>query len=289
MRVFALAAVAAVLVCAAPVAAQTAASQPRTMPWRSLLSWQPKQGPLTYVRGDLALTITASDAAGPEEQVALLTIRRPGMAPVTLRGEPGLGWRFGIGQLDTRENAPAVLLESFTGGAHCCSVIDVAVPEQHAYRVVRLTHRGVDGKTSHMFDAELDEFPIDLSGDGIADFVLTDDAFLYRFSSYAGSMPPPLVLNILGGRTVDVSKAPGLRPLFAMKMAKARAYCSAPASEGNERNGACAGYVADAARIGQFDSAWKVMLAHYDRSSTWNKKPFPADLKAFLRANGYIH
>lgn len=288
MRVLALAAVAAVLACTLSVAAQPDASQPKQMPWRSLLDWRPTQAPVTYVRGDLQLTVTASEADRPEDRVAVLTIRRPGMAPIKLRGEPGIRWRFGIGAVDAREKRPAVLLQSFTGGAHCCSVIDVAVPEGAAYRVVRLTHRGVNGKPSQMFDAVLDEFPIDLSGDGIADFVLTDDAFLYRFSSYAGSVPPPLVLNIVGGRTVDVSKAPGLRPLFATKMAEARAYCTAPASDGNERNGACAGYVADAARIGQFDTAWKVMLAHYDRRSSWNKKPFPADLRDFLRSHGYI-
>ena len=288
MRVLALAAIAAVLACVSSASAQPTSSEPLRMPWRSLLEWQPKQGTVIYANDDLQLTVSASAAATPDEQVAVITVRRPGMAPITLRGEPGIGWRFGIGRVDAKVRAPAVLLQSFTGGAHCCSVIDVAVPEGAAYRVVRLTHRGVDGKTSHMFDAALDEFPIDLTGDGIADFVLTDDAFLYRFSSYAGSVPPPLVLNIAGGRTVDVSKAPGLRPLFAMKMAEARAYCAAPSWERNERNGACAGYVADAARIGQFDTAWKVMLAHYDRQSSWNKKPFPADLRDFLRSHGYI-
>jgi hypothetical protein len=288
MRVLTLAAIAAVFACVASASAQPTTPEPRNLPWRSLLAWQPKQGTVTYRNDDLQLTVSASDAASPDERVPIVTVRRTGMAPVTLRGEPGTGWRFGIGRVDAKVRAPAVLLESFTGGAHCCSVIDVAVPDAAAYRVVRLSHRGVDGKTSHMFDAVLDEFPIDLSGDGIADFVLTDDAFLYRFSSYAGSMPPPLVLNIVGTRTVDVSKAPGLRPLFALKMAKARAYCASPAWDGNERNGACAGYVADAARIGQFDTAWKQMLAHYDSRSTWNKKPFPADLRDFLRRQGYI-
>lgn len=288
MRVLALAAFAAVLACVSPVSAQPAVAKPKAMPWRSLIEWQPKQGPVTYASDDLRLTVTASEAANPDERFAIVTLTRPGMAPVMLRGEPGIGWRFGIGRVDAKVKAPAVLLESFTGGAHCCSVIDVAVPEGKSYRVVRLTHRGVDGKPSDMFDAALDEFPIDLSGDGIADFVLTDDAFLYRFSSYAGSMPPPLVLNIRAGRTVDVSKAPGLRPLVLMQMAEARAYCTAPASLDSERNGACAGYVADAARAGQFAAAWRVMLAHYDRDSTWNRAPFPADLKAFLRERGYI-
>ncbi|WP_152997720.1 hypothetical protein ACNFJ7_11635 [Sphingomonas sp. HT-1] len=288
MRALVLALLAAVVVSVSPAAARPKASEPQAMPWRSLLEWRPKDGVVSYASGALRLTITPSDAGQPEDRVPVVTITRTGMAPVTLRGAPGLAWQFGIGQVDARVKAPAVLLQSFTGGAHCCSVIEVAVPMGKAYRAVRLRHRGVDGRISDMFDAVLDAFPIDLSGDGIADFVLTDDAFLYRFSSYAGSMPPPLVLNIRGGRTVDVSKAPGMRPLFLMKMAEARAYCTAPASQDSERNGACAGYVANAARTGQFATAWKLMLAHYDRSATWDRKPFPADLKALLRKNGYI-
>lgn len=288
MRVPFLAAFAAALACVSPVSAQAAPPEPQTLPWGGLVDWRAEQGTVLYAAGDLQISATSSDAADPEDRVVILTVQSPGMAPVTLRGAPGGLWRFGIGRVDLRVKTPAVLLESFTGGAHCCSVIDVAVPKGATYQVVRLTHRDSDGTVRQMFDAELDRFPIDLSGDGIADFVLTDDAFLYRFSSYAGSVAPPIVLNIVKGRTVDVSKAPGLRPLFAYKMSQARSDCIGPDWVASERNGACAGYVANAARIGQFGAAWKRMMMRYDRRSTWNKASFPADLRDFLRAHGYI-
>lgn len=288
MRIFAVVAFAAILACASSLAAQTTAAEPDMMPWGILLDWRPDQGTVRYEAEDVQISIAPSDAANPEDRVAILTVRSPGQTPVTLRGAPGTLWRFGIGRVDMRVKTPAVLLETFTGGAHCCSVIDVAVPTGAAYRVVRLTRRDRDGTVRKMFDAELDRFPIDLSGDGIADFVLTDDAFLYRFSSYAGSVAPPIVLNIVNGRAVDVSGTPGLRPLFAYEMSKARSYCIGPKWHTDERNGACAGYVANAARIGQFDAAWKRMMARYDRSSTWNDKAFPSDLRDFLRQHGYI-
>jgi hypothetical protein len=39
--------------------------------------------------------------------------------------------------------------------------------------------------------------------------------------------------------------------------------------ETNHNNGACAAFAATAARLGQLDSAWKVVLASYDRGSSW--------------------
>jgi hypothetical protein len=35
-------------------------------------------------------------------------------------------------------------------------------------------------------------------------------------------------------------------------------------------NGGCAAFVADAARLGQFDSAWAAMLKNYEAKSNWD-------------------
>ena len=51
-----------------------------------------------------------------------------------------------------------------------------------------------------------------------------------------------------------------------------------------ERNGQCAAYVADAARLGQAASAWRVMLAHYRHEPAG----YPAALRSFLVAEGYL-
>ncbi|MET0308350.1 MAG: hypothetical protein ABW023_06550 [Sphingomonas sp.] len=278
--------------------AEPASSQTRSLPWRALLEWQPADGTRVYANGDTRLVIAprACDGDGvpacvekQRTEVPVVTVTAPGMQPFTMTGALGTTYRFGMGRIETGSARRAIILETFTGGAHCCSVIDVAVPEGDTYRIVRLRRKLPDGNSSDMFDATLEEFPIDLSGDGAADFVLYDDAFLYRFASYAGSVAPPLILNVRDGRSIDVSRDPAFAPLFLIDMAKAREACINPEEAGWERNGACAGYVADAARVGQFDAAWKIMLQHYGSGEPHSGKDFPGDLRDFLRKNGYIH
>lgn len=284
----------AALCLAFPAHAQ---DQPLSLPWREMLEWNPADGTRTYANGDTRLVIAprGCDRAGATacvekqySEVPVITVTAPGAKSFSITGQLGIAYRFGIGRIDARSPGRAIIVETFTGGAHCCSVIDVAVPEGDTYRVVRLRHALAGGKTSDLFDATLDEFPIDLSGDGISDFVLYDDAFLYRFASYAGSVAPPLILNIRGGKAVDVSRDPAFAPLFLVDMAKARDTCVNREDAEWERNGACAGYVADAARAGQFDTAWQVMLEHYDPAEPHGGKDFPGDLHDFLRETGYI-
>jgi hypothetical protein len=47
-------------------------------------------------------------------------------------------------------------------------------------------------------------------------------------------------------------------------MANAETYCK------QHGNGACAAYVADAARLGLRDKAWPVMVANWDRTTDWD-------------------
>ena len=91
-------------------------------------------------------------------------------------------------------------------------------------------------------------------------------------------------------------------------MTEARRYCR-PRGE-RSSNGACAAYVAAAARVGQFDAAWAQMLRSFDRNADWDYPPgcrvavhpggecpaasiiryrdYPAALRAFLLRQGYI-
>jgi hypothetical protein len=48
-----------------------------------------------------------------------------------------------------------------------------------------------------------------------------------------------------------------------------RERCVHPESQGNQ-NGACAAYVAAAARVGRFQAAWAEMLHSYQRDSNWD-------------------
>jgi hypothetical protein len=62
---------------------------------------------------------------------------------------------------------------------------------------------------------------------------------------------------------VDVSAERRFRGLFVKDYAAAEKLCL------DGGNGACAGLVADGARIGRLKEAWKTALAHIDTSVDW--------------------
>jgi hypothetical protein len=150
--------------------------------------------------------------------------------------------------------------------------------------------------------------PRDLSGDGRLDFVLRDKRFSSLFGCHGCRVLPPVILNIRNGQSIEISRLPAFLPLFEKQMREARASCI---SDDSERNPACAAYVADAARLGRFKSAWAEMLRHYrrDELSLWQScevpisqwidhrcpagrssayRDFPQSLHAFLQHTGYI-
>lgn len=281
---------------ASPAFAQGAgiAARPGTM-----MTWSQERQPRPTLYRFGTVTVEVRGVADDGLYTPRLTVRHGRNSAVMLgaASPPGYEHKFGVGTLD-RAGTRFVYFESFTGGAHCCNEVQAAVIGPQGIRIVQIGR--FDGGPS-------DEFPGDLDGDGMIDFAQGDDAFLYTFSSYAGSMAPPKIFNIVGRRAVDVSTRPGFRRLFREAMNSARPNCM---RRDGERNGACAGYVAAAARAGQFDAAWAVMLRHYDRASGWDlptgcRVPlgrgggcptravirytnYPAALRAFLVQQGYI-
>ena len=312
------AAIASLLLAAAPAARETRATAPGSSPPPAAAAAQPvtiaigepvdwsaagDPDPAHYRAGPLSLAVRGTKEADALVR-PVLTVEISGLPPVEVQGSPtppGFDHRIMVGAWDGER--PYVLFQSFTGGAHCCNLIRLVVPEGGRLSVVDLG--AWDGDY-------LDALPADLDGDGRLDFVFRDDRFLYAFASYAESFAPLMVLNVVDGRVEDVSDRPGFRPLFAQAMADARAYCAPPdrpGFDGPSSNGACAAFVAMAARAGRFDEAWAQMLAIYDRDSDWplpqgcRTEPamgecpaaelivfddYPAALRAFLVRHGYL-
>lgn len=290
-----------------------AAAQERAVAPGQFVDWTQKDGSMTIAVAGTSATIEVAPCdkggdVGEDCYRAKVSVTVAGKGPVRLMGEPGIAYRIAIGRLDAADTGASVMLDSFTGGAHCCHVYSIAEPIGDAVRIVPVTWRPAgsylnDAQT--MFDVGDIPFPTDLSGDGHADIVLRDDRFLYQFESYAGSLAPPIVLSLSDGGTGDSSTDPRFLPLFAEAMARAEAICTNRSAFG--RNGACGAYVADAARLGRMDEAWGVMERHYDRRSSWplgrctadyvdGKCPaghdetfpnFPAALRSFLQQTGY--
>jgi len=276
----------------------------RTTPWTHRAHPQT----MRYRWGDLLITIGATRTSGgggliepwvtverlrpvmqgPQTRMPALTMRS---GPTSPTAEHGLT----VGLLD-RAGTRFVMWQAYTGGLHCCFHVQLLIPEGPERGVVDLG----------AFDMEMmDRAPQDRDGDGRIDFVMRDDRFLYAFASFAGSFAPPQILNVRGGRAMDVSAAPGFRALFEEHLEETREGCL---SGGGERNGACAAYAASAARLGRFESAWPEIERAYERGGDWIypgdcgdgvaadgcapermvRYDFPTALRRFLVRHGYL-
>lgn len=242
----------------APAAtAEASAPSAKPVPFGAMVEWDAARdgAESRYIIGPLTVTL-GSRMATDGVPVPTLTVAASDMQAFTVDGVAGFenpSASFGVGRLDARNPVPQVVFTTFSGGAHCCVQIKVLEARQGRWRGVDLG----------AWDGELADFPKDLDGDGLADFVLYDDRFLYAFASYAESMPPPLILNVAGGKVREVSNQPKYASLFRAHLADARAECLKASNAG------CAAFVADAARLGLRDWAWGIMLTHYDRASAW--------------------
>lgn len=282
--------------------APSAAAAESTMPQyeqlnvESTLEWLPADSPDEVVRqaGPFVVSITKKE---DDELIAPVVKVSSGSQTVTLEGPAAsASFTHKISFFQNTKESPAIMLQSFSGGAHCCNNIQVAALVRGKLRTIDLG----------AWDGDTIALPRDISGDGIADFLFVDNSFLYAFAPYAASYAPPKVLNIVNGEVKDVSARPTFKKLFAEEMSKAGEHCRP--GLGVTANGACPAFVASAARVGKLQSAWSQMLAAYDASSDWDLptgclvsdrngcpsgaeivyKSYPEALLAFLKSEGYI-
>lgn len=262
------------------------------------LEWSADGAPEETVRqiGTMVVRVTRKI---DEDMIAPLVSVSRGTEIVTLVGEAvSSGFTHRISAVRNKAGAPpVVMLQSFSGGAHCCNHVQLAGVSGGRLKVVDLGS----------WDGDQIALPVDLSGDGLADFVERDNAFLYAFAAYAMSAAPPKILNVTGGRVIDVSKKAAFRQLYLDEMAASGEICRTGA-EGIDRNGACPSYVASAARVGRLDEAWAEMVRSYAADLDWELpsgcvvrtseqcpegfrivyKSYPEALLAFLKEHGYV-
>ncbi|MEL6400889.1 MAG: hypothetical protein AAFO87_03915 [Cyanobacteria bacterium J06607_6] len=191
---------------------------------------------------------------------------------------------FSLQNLDP-DGLSEVIFHRYTGGAHCCSI----------YRLYSWQGDRLHRTQTYPLDASAVGSFEDLDKDGYSELVGADGRFLYAFGSYASSWPPTLVLSFRGGTLIDVSQQ------FSdmMRANAANMYQSTYTSTLQEpmlgANSILAGYVAQKIMLGEYESGWDYMLAHYDPTDTWGLEhyntagevsetfaDFPAALEAFL-------
>jgi len=205
----------------------------------------------------------------------------------------------GAGRVDPDSPESQVLLADYSGGAHCCTHVQLLDWTNGAWRVVDIG----------TFDGEpFVSFPMDVDGDGVADIVQPDSRFAYRFDCYACSWMPPRIFNVRRGQLIEVSAEPRYRKLFEADYAEAKDACGKPTAA-DSNAGYCAGVVADGVRLGRADEAWAFALGHlktYDEDVLarckiertpqepcpveqlyTGKDAFRADVAKILAENGY--
>ena len=213
----------------------------------------------------------------------IISVHRRGQQLQTMRlaAATGVGLMLHVGTLDRAGNR-YVMVQSFGDGPQIS--VDLAVPEGPDRGVVNL---GAVEMT--MLDV-LDSGPTDIDGDGRTDFIIRDNRFFTEFDAYGGIAPPPLrIWNIRRGRAVEVSAQPRFRFVFQQDLGNRRADCL-QGEDGVGVRSSCPEYVATAARLGRFRTAWRDLLRVYDRErddSAMNDH-FTDHLRRFLRANGYL-
>jgi hypothetical protein len=184
------------------------------------------------------------------------------------------------------DGEPEVLLDLFTGGAHCCFYTVI-------FRYYRGTYRGrfvLWGDPGSEVD--------DLEGDGRPELVSADDRFAYAFTDYADSVLPVQVWRYDHGELRDVSAS--YKVTLRSEAADLwRTYLSGRRDRDDPR-GVLAAWVADEVRLGRSAQAWKQLDTLLRRGelttlgSKWavdrfwpDGRAYVSKLRRFLKASGY--
>jgi hypothetical protein len=282
------------------LAGGAAAAAPQTVPPNVAIAWDAKKdsNPKTYVAGDLRITMASDKPEEGSNPAPTLTVLSSRFGRAVLTGENGFpdpAAQFSVVKLDPKADGPAVILTTYSGGAHCCTSILILDPMAGGWSKIN----GGEWNGGPALP------PKDLDGDGTPDFLLDDENFLYAFACYACGYAPPKILDVIGGVWTDVSTAPRFAGVYEKDARRLKSGCA----ENGGQNGLCAAFVADEARLGRLDAAWAYMLAHYNKTDDWTLptgcrvargrracpkdqvivyKTYPEALRAFLIDTGYV-
>ena len=179
------------------------------------------------------------------------------------------------------DGEPEVLVDAYTGGAHCCAVTELAAFNGSGYSIQELFW----GDPGYELK--------DLDGDGRPELVTLDDAFAGAFTSFAASFFPPYVADydpaVKGGlrdvtdHFVALIRKNQKQALHALERARRQHY---------ETLGAVAAYVADFYLLGDARHVRPYLKRARKRGDLRTisgpaPRSFERRLLAFLKKHGY--
>jgi hypothetical protein len=193
------------------------------------------------------------------------------------------GSMLNVADLD-RDGEPEVVVDTYSGGAHCCTSAHV-----HDFRAATGTYARLTvewGNSGYRLR--------DLGGDGRFEMIGTDDAFAYAFTAYAGSARPPKVVRYAHGPDgLPVLKEVTRRfPKLVRSDARSLLRAIRRARRGDDMRGVVAAYVADQYLLRR----GRVGIRELDRARRRGLlsgiggpegRAYRAALLRFLRTHGY--
>jgi hypothetical protein len=165
-----------------------------------------------------------------------------------------------VADLDA-DGEPEVLVDTFSGGVHCCVTARV------------LTFNGTGYTSKDISWGDVGYTLKDADGDGRPELVGYDPRFSAAFTAFAASAFPPQILQVAQGATVDVTRR---FPAIVRADAKLRLRDLRKAKRGDDVRGVLAAYVADQYLLGK----GKVGTAELDRQA--RKRRITKDFKPYL-------
>jgi hypothetical protein len=181
---------------------------------------------------------------------------------------------------------PEVLVDLFSGGAHCClsTFLYRFRPDTGSYVRTRANWGNAGYRLT------------DLDRDGTPEFSSADDRFAYAFTAYAFSVDPIRIWRFERGRLLDVTR--DFPRLVARDAARTLAlYRRTHRRRDAEVRGVLAAYVADQYLLGRPMVGWRLVNAALRRGELGRgrtKLGYPAGsryvvaLRRFLRRTGYV-
>lgn len=180
------------------------------------------------------------------------------------------------------DREPEVLLDLYTGGAHCCFVTAFYRYDPSGPRYARTEHDFGDAGFRLR----------DLDRDGSPELESSDAAFAYAFASFADSVFPVQIWRYRQGRLADVTRSfPKVVAARADELW--RGYLKERGQTGAELRGLLAAWAGDMALLGRDAEVWSRLEQARARGDLAGIGPWPAGkkyltvLRAFLKDAGY--
>ena len=196
------------------------------------------------------------------------------------RGGASIAWEH------LAATGPQLLLNLYSGGAHCCSIAQVFTRASGASHWTRSTFDF--GDPGYRL--------VDLNRDGTDEFLSADDAFAYAFTDYAASGLPLMIMRWSDGRFVDVTRS------YPTRIARdaalwMRAFTQQRRSHYADTTGVIAAWAADEDELGHSGMVatflHRAATARQLNSGPGSGMPqnarYVVALNSFLRRRGYLH